>query len=55
MDYFTNVLATVPCIDRGNIRAVSGGLQSSDSIKNILICVLMMNEGLVGLERHEGK
>jgi len=27
----------------------------SDFIKNILICVLMMNEGLTGLERHEGE
>jgi len=25
----------------------------SDFIKNILICVLKMNEGLTGLERHE--
>ncbi len=24
-------------------------------IKNILICVLKMNEGLLGLERHEGE
>ncbi len=27
----------------------------SDFIKNILICVLKMNEGLTGLERHEGE
>ncbi len=27
----------------------------SDFIKNILICVLKMNEGLMGLERHEGE
>ncbi len=26
---------------------------SSDSIKNILICVPKMNEGLAGFERHE--
>ncbi len=25
-----------------------------DFIRNILICVLKMNEGLMGLERHEG-
>ncbi len=27
----------------------------SDFIKNILICFLKMNEGLMGLERHEGE
>ncbi len=27
----------------------------SDFIKNILICALKMNEGLTGLERHEGE
>ncbi len=27
----------------------------SDFIKNIFICVLKMNEGLKGLERHEGE
>ncbi len=27
----------------------------SDFIKNILICVLKMNEGLTGLEQHEGE
>ncbi len=27
----------------------------SDFIKNILICVLKMNEGLTGLELHEGE
>ncbi len=27
----------------------------SDFIKIILICVLKMNEGLMGLERHEGE
>ncbi len=26
----------------------------ADFIKNILICVLKMNEGLTGLEQHEG-
>ncbi len=26
-----------------------------DLIKNILICVLMTNEGLAGLEQHEGE
>ncbi len=27
----------------------------SQKIKNILICVPKMNEGLTGLERHEGE
>ncbi len=27
----------------------------SDVIKNILICVPKINEGLTGLERHEGE
>ncbi len=33
----------------GRVREVS------DLIKNILICILMMNKGLTGLERHEGE
>ncbi len=32
-----------------------GVSEISDIIKNILICVPMMNEGLTGLERHEGE
>ncbi len=56
MDYFTDVLATFPCVKRGNILAVYGRVRElSDSIKNILICVPKMNEGLTGLERHEGE
>ncbi len=35
--------------------AVYGGSEISDFIKNILICVLKMNEGFTGLERHEGE
>ncbi len=50
MDYFTNVLAMFLCVDRGNILTVYGGSES----KNILICVPKMNEGLTGLEQHEG-
>ncbi len=56
MDYFNDVLATFLCVDRGNILAVYGRVRElSDFIKNILICVLKMNEGLTGLERHEGE
>jgi len=39
-----------------NYLAVNGGLtEPSDFIKNILICVPKMNEGLTGVERHEGE
>ncbi len=56
MDYFTDVLTTFLCVDRGNIVAVYGRVRElSDSIKNILICVPKMNEGLTGLEQHEGE
>ncbi len=56
MDYFTDVLATFLFVDRANILAVYEGVRElSDSIKNILISVPKMNEGLTGLERHEGE
>ncbi len=56
MDYFNNVLATFLSLDRGSILAVCGRVRElSEFIKNILICVLKMNEGLTGLERHEGE
>ncbi len=38
----------------GNISVVLLSMELSDFIKNILICVPKMNEGLTGLERHEG-
>jgi len=39
-----------------NYLAVNGGLtEPSDFIKNILICVMKMNKGLMGVERHEGE
>ena len=37
------------------LEAYGGVRQLSDLIKNILICVLKMNEGLTGLEQHEGE
>ncbi len=56
MDCFNDVLTTflglehVSCIDvYGRIRELL------DFMKNILICVPKMNEGLTGLERHEGE
>ncbi len=45
MDYFNDVLITFLGLERG----------SSVSVKNILICVLKVNEGLTGLERCEGE
>ncbi len=51
---------TCPCYVsvplRGNSLAVYGRVREvSDLIKNILICVPKTNEGLTGLERHEGE
>ncbi len=55
MDYFNDVLATFLSLDRGSILAVYGRVRElSEFIKNILICVPKMNEGLTGLERHKG-
>ncbi len=57
MGYFNDVLTTVmglsgpfwdPCF-LWRVRELS------DFIKNILISVSKMNEGLAGLERHEGE
>ncbi len=49
LHYFNDVpkFLSGPCL--GSVRKLS------DLIKNILICVLMMNEGLTGLEWHEGE
>ncbi len=56
MDYFNDVLAMFLCVDRGSILAVYERVRElSELIKNILICVPKMNEGLTGLERHEGE
>ncbi len=43
-------------LDRVRILAVYGRVKEIlECIKNILICVPKMNEGLTGLERHEGE
>ncbi len=56
MDYFNYVLATFLCLDYVRIFAVYGRVRElSEFIKNILICVPKMNEGLSGLERQEGE
>ncbi len=56
MDNFNNVLMTslgLEGLEGGSSLAVYGGSESS-FIKNILICVPKMNEGITGSERHEG-
>ncbi len=56
MDYFNDVLATFLNLERVRILAVYGKIRElSEFIKNILICVPKMNEGLTGLERYEGE
>ncbi len=56
MDYFNDVLATFLSLDHVRILAVYGRVRElSEFIKNILICVPKINEGLMGLERHEGE
>ncbi len=56
MDYFNDVLTTFLDLDHFRILAVYGRVRElSEFIKNILIYVLKMNEGLAGLERHEGE
>ncbi len=56
MDYFNDLLATFLSLDHARILAVYIGSESSrESIKNILICAPKMNEGLTGLERHQGE
>ncbi len=56
MDYFNDVLTAFLALERFSCFAVYGGSESSRiSSKNILICVPKMNEGLTGLERHEGE
>ncbi len=56
MDYFNDVLTTFLGLEHVSCIAVYVGPESSQiTSKNILICVLKMNEGLMGLERHEGE
>ena len=43
-------------LERGSVIAPYGGLtEPSDFNKNILICVPKINEGLTGVEWHEGE
>ncbi len=48
MDDFIDLFAMFLDLDRVRTLAVCGG-------SDILICVLRMNGGLTGLERHEGE
>ncbi len=56
MDYFNDILATFLDLDRVNYIAVYERVRElSEFVNNFLICVPKMNEGLTGLERHEGE
>ncbi len=56
MDYFNDVFTIFLGLECISCMAVYGRVRElSDFIKNILICVLKMNEGLTGLDRHEGE
>ncbi len=56
MDYFNDVLAMFLSLDRVRILAFHGRVKELlELIQIILICVPKMNEGLTGLERHEGE
>ncbi len=51
MEYFNDVLTTFLGLE--HVSCVAVYVVFSDFIKNILICVQKMNEGLTGLEQHE--
>ncbi len=56
MDYINDVFTVFLDLDRGNYIDVYGRVgEQSEVIKNILICVLKMNGGLMGLGRHKGE
>ncbi len=56
MDYFNDVLTTF--LGREHVKlccCLCRVRKLSDFIKKVLICILKMNEGLTGLEQHEGE
>ncbi len=56
MDCFIDVLTTFLDLGTFQLRCSLWRVRElSDFIRNILICVPKMNEGLTGLERHEGE
>ncbi len=55
MDYFNYVLTTFLGIDRGSSLNVYRRVRKLSDFKNNLICAPKINEGLTGLEQHEGE
>ncbi len=55
IDYFIDYRFTFLGLEHCSCVAVYAVKKLSDFIKNTLICVPKMNEGLTGLEQHEGK
>ncbi len=55
MDYFNDALTIFLGLERVSCIAVHGMPENSDFSSTTLICVQKMNEGLTGLERHEGE
>ncbi len=55
MDYFNDVLTNFLCLERVSCAAVYAGSESSRISSKILISVPKTNEGLTGLEQHEGE
>ncbi len=55
MDYFNDALSSFLSLKPGSYIAVCAGSKLLKFIKNTLICVPKMNEGLTGLEQHEGE
>ncbi len=56
MDYFNNVLIMFLDLEHFSYVAVYGRVRKlSDLIRNILISIPKMNEGLTRLEQHEGE
>ncbi len=56
IDCFNDVLTMFMCLDHGSTLACLWSVRELlDFIKNILICVPKMKEGLRGLERYEGE
>ncbi len=55
MDYLTMSLLPFWALNVVVVLLSMQGQKLSDFIKNILICVSKMNEGLTGLERQEGE
>ncbi len=54
MDYFNDVLTTFLGLELCQLCCSLCEVRKQlDFPKNILICVLMMNEGLMGLKRHD--